>query len=716
MTIIPVNPLPVEGRLYTNITPFTVHNNATYLIILESMRQYINDKLVPFINTNIANLDAAWVEQTQELIESWNVQSAALIEYVDTVAAGIGTSVEDAIAAQAAAEAARDLAEQYASQAEAIQDVAVSGIVNNPNSTLRETLETLFASEADIVAVSASLTALSEDIGLQIAALDQQYVKPRSQAAPGPVAPLPWINVVDYGAVTTAGVDNTSAITAAFAAGLNVIIPEGVFEISAHLPIRSGQTVRFDGWLKVVNPEANFEAPITLSTMFNGFPAVGVTIINPLIDLNNAPGANGIIIRDQSSDVQVIGGRIRNAVHQKGGYLGGRAINIEAGTGDSSTPSNVNIMGVNIDNCYAAVSVQGSASYPEKNVRISNLVVNNCESLIQLHGNAAGFPHSGNVSGCFITGITAYNVGKSLTYNRAHGIINSNRGSNAHISGVKVYNTPTYSESGYGVGAVIHGEISNVILEDVEIESTLSNIVNISSWSETDAPGQFKFGSRGNRIKIVHRGTATNTINYSFSYNPALSGGEGDANPFNNIFDIDTWAISSDRVIPNTVMTYPDMYIKLYSASNKAKMDGFVIDFGSQLISTFAGQTTIGGKTEVIDSLNDKTGGLKLRSFAPVVTYNDLSGGARKFRTAVDGSRYTLESSVDGVTWEENYAWQAGRMDVNSSFMHLSELSADAGPPPADGVRIYARDNGIGKTQIVARFNTGAVVVLGTQP
>lgn len=140
MTIIPVNPIPSDNRLYTNITPFTVRDNATYLIVLEEMRQYINNTLVPFINTNVANLDKAWTEQVNALIESWNEQSEALIQQVQEIAAGLGSSVEDAQAAADAAQAAAELAEQFASTVQEIQDSAITQIFNNLNSDFRQSI------------------------------------------------------------------------------------------------------------------------------------------------------------------------------------------------------------------------------------------------------------------------------------------------------------------------------------------------------------------------------------------------------------------------------------------------------------------------------------------------------------------------------------------------------------------------------------------------
>lgn len=53
-------------------------------------------------------------------------------------------------------------------------------------------------------------------------------------------------------------------------------------------------------------------------------------------------------------------------------------------------------------------------------------------------------------------------------------------------------------------------------------------------------------------------------------------------------------------------------------------------------------------------------------------------------------------------------------VDTNG-VQHLIE-AADPGVAPANGARLYARDNGAGKTQLVVIFSSGAVQVLATEP
>lgn len=48
-------------------------------------------------------------------------------------------------------------------------------------------------------------------------------------------------------------------------------------------------------------------------------------------------------------------------------------------------------------------------------------------------------------------------------------------------------------------------------------------------------------------------------------------------------------------------------------------------------------------------------------------------------------------------------------------YLQGSEQTADPAAPPADGWRLYAKDNGSGKTQLGVLFNTGAFIPIATQ-
>lgn len=72
-------------------------------------------------------------------------------------------------------------------------------------------------------------------------------------------------------------------------------------------------------------------------------------------------------------------------------------------------------------------------------------------------------------------------------------------------------------------------------------------------------------------------------------------------------------------------------------------------------------------------------------------------------------------NSIKGKT-EFRGAIQMASADVAEGFLEGVEIAGDAAAPAADYGRLYLRDNGSGKTQLVARFATGAVQVIATQP
>lgn len=53
---------------------------------------------------------------------------------------------------------------------------------------------------------------------------------------------------------------------------------------------------------------------------------------------------------------------------------------------------------------------------------------------------------------------------------------------------------------------------------------------------------------------------------------------------------------------------------------------------------------------------------------------------------------------------------------VGTKHFELLELAADAAAGAANSARLYVRDNGSGKTQLVVRFATGAIQVIATEP
>lgn len=66
----------------------------------------------------------------------------------------------------------------------------------------------------------------------------------------------------------------------------------------------------------------------------------------------------------------------------------------------------------------------------------------------------------------------------------------------------------------------------------------------------------------------------------------------------------------------------------------------------------------------------------------------------------------------DGAAWTPSVKFIELRL---ATFLEGVEI-ADPAAPAANEGRLYFRDNGAGKTQLVARFNSGAVQVIATEP
>lgn len=126
----PITNIPVIGypdyTPYTQITPFTVRDGATYLLTLEALKDWIRDVLVPAIDTNIAGLETAWETQTNSLVDQTNAIVASLIQDVnDAVDTVVNSSIE-------------------------LQDAVLMGIINNVTSDARVLLDSLYAAKTDV--------------------------------------------------------------------------------------------------------------------------------------------------------------------------------------------------------------------------------------------------------------------------------------------------------------------------------------------------------------------------------------------------------------------------------------------------------------------------------------------------------------------------------------------------------------------------------------
>ena len=134
-------------RPYTNIQPFTVRDGATYLLVLEGLREWLRDTLVPHVDKEISELVSSWQGNTAELTATFQALASNMLAQVNAAVEGVNEDAQAAIAAQLAAEAARDLAEQYSGNAVEFQDAAMTTIFNNAASLFRTAIISTVGSE-----------------------------------------------------------------------------------------------------------------------------------------------------------------------------------------------------------------------------------------------------------------------------------------------------------------------------------------------------------------------------------------------------------------------------------------------------------------------------------------------------------------------------------------------------------------------------------------
>jgi hypothetical protein len=115
-------------------------------------------------------------------------------------------------------------------------------------------------------------------------------------------------------------------------------------------------------------------------------------------------------------------------------------------------------------------------------------------------------------------------------------------------------------------------------------------------------------------------------------------------------------------------------------------------------------------------------------SAAQFVATSDGSASAPAFRgTDADigisfnpGPLGNVDISVSGVVRLTVGATAVGiaagnPLAINENYLEGGEI-ADPSAPSSNYGRLYFRDNGAGKTQLVARFPTGAIQVIATEP
>lgn len=177
--IIPPIPGPILPNFpaYTQITPFTVRDGATYLLTLEALRDWIECTFTPEVNAQIQLLETSWETNANDLANQFETISGQLIQQVN------------------------DAIQQVIDSSVTVQDPVVAGILANATSDTRVAADALYAAKSIVDA----LTALTDTGRLSADALAQQI-------GDAIVTEIPWTVADDTSALQ-------AAINAALAAG-----------------------------------------------------------------------------------------------------------------------------------------------------------------------------------------------------------------------------------------------------------------------------------------------------------------------------------------------------------------------------------------------------------------------------------------------------------------------------------------------------------------
>lgn len=137
--------VPIGGT-YPTVQPFTFRDGYSYVQKFDRLVKYINTTIVPWVETNYA-----------ELAEAFATQVAIMVAAFEAATANIEDQVAQAEAAAAAAQVAADLAAMYAGETQELQDDAITAIFNSLTSDFRIALDGEYAAKDDLDAVEATV-------------------------------------------------------------------------------------------------------------------------------------------------------------------------------------------------------------------------------------------------------------------------------------------------------------------------------------------------------------------------------------------------------------------------------------------------------------------------------------------------------------------------------------------------------------------------------
>jgi hypothetical protein len=505
------------------------------------------------------------------------------------------------------------------------------------------------------------------------------------------------------GAVGDGVVDDTNSILMAANMGSGAVyLPAGTYKTTSALPMRSGLHYWGSGIgtiIKGANASANlFEGPTTgqltwagihsmqMQGVFNnaiympvpvgGNPSTYIT----LDDLNIAMGTGaGIYFENQSEEWRV------NNVKIQGGQYGIRYNHPTVGTVDKSTFINVDTTGQSINGWRMEVFLSTS-------VTIINPIV--------IHDTQHGMYFDGSIDGLTIINMnTEYNG-----YNQPNVITTGsiNAGSPtltvASATGLSIGQTLTIKGAG------------NDFSDFVEV---IDNIVGTTVTMHTNA------------VKTVSSAEVTNALWSDIYFNNTI------ATPRHT------------RIIGGTIgVNHPTLASIRYSIDAQRASDVMVMGAATSRPINDPGVNVAAFGPNAVEEIRQGniaagfdafgSGGLGYKNGPRTLIPSPLGTDIHAVLRDSNGAGTGTYGEFDIKKWDSNRTrifrvlgsdgstFVSGPLETFSNLKMGSYLEgpeiADPAAPATNNGRLYFKDNGAGKTQLVVRFPTGAVQVIATEP
>jgi hypothetical protein len=376
------------------------------------------------------------------------------------------------------------------------------------------------------------------------------------------VSVLDFIPQSEHAAIKagTSTYDATAAIQATLNAHQHVTIPSGTYNISASIKPKNGQRLIFKGGkLFTTGPIVTDECAIKV------VDAANVEIWNADIDCNNEPANSGIIVRENTSNIQIYNTKVVRAAWDavKGG---GRAIIIEANTGDVGR---IIVDGLTVKEVDTVIGIFGSAidGMRKNAIVVTNIVAKTVNKLIALFGpDSDAAPNTADLQQSIITNVVGYDVTSPIRYAN---------GSDAIIDNVYVYNKTL------SIGPAIQGFARNVRVTNFVMNGTVTALLDASPWLDDGTTPAFTPGTNGSRkchYQITHRGTASAAVLISqYTHNGIIS---------DTTFDLNVDTVTTNVLGNTAINVNTTVYVNLFSAASRARISGYLNAIGTKLISS----------------------------------------------------------------------------------------------------------------------------------